>query len=68
MNKTDMDAAYRRIHTNMLAAVTCITVVNDIAYLLTRVPFGAAPAPAGFSLSASFNFATPFFFDQIYSI
>jgi hypothetical protein len=50
MNKTDMDAAYRCIHTNMSAAVTCITVVNDIAYLLTRVPFGATPAPAGFSL------------------
>jgi hypothetical protein len=50
MNKTDMDAAYRRLHTNMTAAVTCITVVDEIAYLLTRVPFGAAPAPAGFSL------------------
>jgi hypothetical protein len=50
MNKTDMDAAYRRIHTNMSAAVTCITIIDNIAYLLARVPFGAAPAPAGFSL------------------
>jgi hypothetical protein len=50
INKTDMDAAYRRIHTNIQAAVTCITVVHDIAYLLVRVPFGASPAPSGFSL------------------
>jgi hypothetical protein len=49
INKTDMDAAYRRLHTNMSAAVTCITIIEDIAYLLLRVPFGASPAPTKFS-------------------
>jgi hypothetical protein len=49
LNKTDMDAAYRRLHTNMTAAVTCITIIDDIGYLLNRVPFGSTPAPSKFS-------------------
>ena len=49
MNKTDMDAAYRRIHANMQSATTCITVLQDLAYLLGRLPFGSAPAPTLFS-------------------
>ena len=49
MNKTDMDAAYRRIHTNASASVLCITVLNHIAYLLGRLPFGSSPAPTYFS-------------------
>ena len=44
-----MDAAYRRLHVTMSAAVTCITILNDIAYLLSRIPFGAEAAPAKFS-------------------
>ena len=50
ITKTDMDAAYRRIHSAMSSAVTCITVLNDLAYLLTRLPFGSSPAPAIFSI------------------
>ena len=50
INKTDMDAAYRRIHANMLSAVLCITILNDIAYLLGRLPFGSSPAPSFFSI------------------
>jgi hypothetical protein len=49
INKTDMDAAYCRLHTNMSAAITCITIIDSIAYLLLRVPFGASPAPTKFS-------------------
>jgi hypothetical protein len=49
INKTDMDAAYRRLHTHMSAAVTCITIFDELAYLLTRVPFGASPGPSKFS-------------------
>jgi hypothetical protein len=44
-----MDAAYRRLHTNLSAAITCITIIDSIAYLLLRVPFGASPAPTKFS-------------------
>jgi hypothetical protein len=50
MSKTDMDAAYRRIHASMKSAVTCITIVQDIAYLLVRLPFGSSPAPSIFSI------------------
>ena len=50
ITKTDMDAAYRRLHATIQAAVTCITVLANIAYLLTRLPFGSAPAPALFSI------------------
>lgn len=50
MNKTDLDAAYRRIHANASAAVTCITAIEEIAYLTIRLPFGASPAPTKFSL------------------
>ena len=50
ITKTDMDSAYRRVHAAMQAAVTCITVLMEIAYLLTRLPFGSAPAPALFSI------------------
>jgi hypothetical protein len=50
LSKTDMDAAYRRIHTSMQAAATCMTVVNDLAYLLVRLPFGSSPAPSIFSI------------------
>ena len=48
MSKTDMDAAYRRIHTQLQSAVTCITILGNIAYLLLRLPFGSAPAPSIF--------------------
>lgn len=44
-----MDTAYRRLHTNMTATVTCITIIEDITYLLLQVPFGASPAPTKFS-------------------
>ena len=49
INKTDMDAAYRRIHANTKSATTCISILNDIAYLLVRLPFGSSPAPPKFS-------------------
>ena len=50
LTKTDFDAAYRRIHTNMQAAVLAITILNDIAYILSRLPFGSSPAPSYFSV------------------
>ena len=49
INKTDMDVAYRRLHANTKSATTCISVLNDIAYLLVRLPFGSSPAPPKFS-------------------
>ena len=45
-----MDAAYRRLHTLLDSAVSSITVVNHIAYLLLRLPFGAKLAADRFSI------------------
>lgn len=39
--KTDMDAAYRRLHAALVSALSFITVIEKIAYLLLRLPFGA---------------------------
>ena len=46
--KTDMDAAYRRVHPVWSLAVQCISIIGSLAYLLLRLPFGAAAAPAEF--------------------
>ena len=50
MSKMDLDAAYRRIHVSWQAAVSCITIVQDLAYLLLRLPFGSSPAASEFSI------------------
>jgi hypothetical protein len=44
-----MDVAYCQLHTNMTVAITCITIIDDIACLLLQVPFGASPAPTKIS-------------------
>ena len=43
-NKTDLDAAYRRLHVAIKYALLCITIIGRIAYLLVRLPFGSTPA------------------------
>ena len=43
--KTDLDAAYRRIHANTTTAPTCIAIVDDLAFLFLRLSFGTIPAP-----------------------
>jgi hypothetical protein len=48
--KEDMDAAYRRIHASALAACLVIAILEGIAYILTRLPFGSTPAPSLFSI------------------
>lgn len=50
MSKTDMDAAYRRLHANFKSAASHITVLDNIAYFLGRLPFGSSPAPSLFSV------------------
>ena len=48
--KIDEDAAYRQIHTSLQSACSCITVIDDLAYLLLRLPFGSSPAASEFSV------------------
>ena len=50
MSKTDLDAAFRRIHATITAAVSCITIIDEIAYILLRLPFGSSPAPSIFDI------------------
>ena len=44
--KIDLDAAYRRLTVNPKWAVTSISIIQDIAYLLTRLPFGVSAGPS----------------------
>ena len=46
IGKTDLDAAYCRMHTNATAASTCIAIVDKISFLCLRLPFGTTSAPA----------------------
>ena len=60
-NKFDIDKAYRRLHTRAKTAAKCIamwflddmwkgeqTEENSVGLVLTRLPFGASPAPDKF--------------------
>ena len=46
IGKTDLDAAYRRIHANAKTASTYIAIVDELAFLCLRLTFGTTPAPA----------------------
>ena len=47
--KYDFEAAYRRLHVFAPHAVLTIIVVKMMAYLLTRLPFGATSGPSKYS-------------------
>mmetsp|Transcript_14767 Transcript_14767/g.31868 ORF Transcript_14767/g.31868 Transcript_14767/m.31868 type:complete len:268 (+) Transcript_14767:27-830(+) len=63
LNKVDIEKAYRRVHTSAKMASKCIAVwftdndatvpsptnTNEIAVIMSRLPFGSLPAPAEFS-------------------
>ena len=49
IRKTDLDAAYRRIHAHANTASTCIAIVDELAFLCLRLPFGTTPAPAEYT-------------------
>ena len=49
LSKFDLDAAYRRLHSHPLHAVRAITIIDNLAYLLLRLPFGASAGPALYS-------------------
>ena len=50
--KYDMDAAYRRLHMHPDDAFRAATIIDGLAYLLTRLPFGAVAGPSLFSRSS----------------
>ena len=47
--KYDFDAAYRRLHCHPLHAIKAIIVFGQLAYILCRLPFGAAAGPSIYS-------------------
>ena len=47
--KTDLDAAYFRIHANVKTALTFIEIVYELAFLFLRLPFGTTPAPVEYT-------------------
>ena len=49
ISKMDLDAAYRRLHMKPKWAVKQITIINNIAYILTRLAFGATIGPSVYS-------------------
>ena len=49
IGKSDLDAAYRRIHTNSKTALTCIAIVDELAFLCLRLPFSTTSAPAEYT-------------------
>jgi len=69
-NKVDVEKAYRRLHTKASTAVKCIAIWfldkmwegqyqksdDQVAVLLTRLPFGSTPAPAEFCITSEIVF------------
>ena len=49
IGKTNLDTAYRRIHANAKTASTCISIVDELAFLCLRSPFGTTPAPSEYA-------------------
>ena len=47
--KTDLDAAYRKIHEPANTASTCIAIVDELAFICLRLTFGTTPAPSEYT-------------------
>ena len=64
--KTDLDAAYRRLHVTPKIALLQVSIVGKIAYIGCRLPFGSSPAPALYSVvsDAVFDLANDLLDDE----
>jgi len=67
--KTDMDKAYRRVHTWGHIAAACTAIYDGIAIPLLRLPFGSTPACSEFSQhsEAIFDLANDIFEDPAWN-
>lgn len=45
LSKIDLDAAFRRLHIWIWHALLSFTIIENIAYMLSRMPFGAKDGP-----------------------
>ena len=66
--KHDLDAAYRRLHVHPDFAVRCTTIIDDVAYLLARLPFGVSAGPSMYSLisEAIFDLVNELLMDPVW--
>ena len=66
--KHDLDAAYRRLHVHPDFAVRCKTIINDVAYLLVRLPFGVSAGTSMYSLisEAIFDLVNDLLLDPVW--
>ena len=48
--KFDLDSAYRRLHVLIRMALLAITIIQETAYVLLRLPFGVANGPSDSSV------------------
>lgn len=69
MAKHDLDSAYRRLHWHAKCALLCITIVSNIAYILTRLCFGIASGPNEWCLISELivDFATALLEDDTWN-
>lgn len=69
MAKHDLDSAYRRLHWHARCALLCITIVGNIAYILTRLCFGIASGPNEWCLISELivDFATALMEDKTWN-
>ena len=66
--KLDVDAAYRRIRATAAMAVLTITIIQEIAYILLRLPFGVSNGPNDYSIviESIFDLTNDIFRDKIF--
>jgi hypothetical protein len=46
ISKIDLDSAFRRIHVFIQHALLSFTIIDNLTYFLSRLPFGASDAPS----------------------
>ena len=56
--KMDLDAAYRRLHVRTDQAVQSISIVDNIGFIETRLPFGGTMGPSEYSIVSEAIFDT----------
>lgn len=54
--KTDLDAAYRRVHVHPEIAIKQVVIINEIVYVGLRLPFGSSPVPTIYSILSDLVF------------
>ena len=70
IGKTYLDVAYCQIHAKADTASTCIVIVDEIAFLCLRFPFGTTPAPEEYTTvsEAAIDLGNDLLWDEYWDI